>query len=160
VPEGSGEERMTKSVESRLIDRRFIDSNGCWNWLGAKLRGGYGNIHIDDKSCQVHRVSYMKWVGQIPEGMLVCHKCDNPACYNPEHLFLGTYKDNARDKCNKNRQAKGSDIYQYKLDEDKVRKIRCMASDGISRRKIAKEFGVGSTIITYIVNRKVAKWVE
>lgn len=76
--------------------------SGCWEFTGA-LRSGYGAIKFKGKTCGAHRVSYEISFGEIPEGMLVCHKCDNPKCINPDHLFLGTYSENMQDCKVKNR---------------------------------------------------------
>ena len=80
----------------------YVEHN-CWNWLARKDGYGYGVIRFNSKSQKAHRVSYIIHNGEIPIGKLVCHKCDNPPCCNPEHLFLGTKKDNALDMESKNR---------------------------------------------------------
>jgi hypothetical protein len=76
--------------------------SGCWVWQGA-TRSGYGAIKIDGKVKGTHRVSFEMANGPIPEGLLVCYSCDNPPCVNPDHLWLGTYEDNARDGWKKGR---------------------------------------------------------
>ncbi len=86
----------------RLYDRTEKDENDCWNFKGA-LRSGYGAIKYNGKICGAHRVSFEITNGKIPDGLLVCHKCDNKKCVNPEHLFLGTYKDNMQDCLKKGR---------------------------------------------------------
>lgn len=94
----------------RFINRVDVDSqSGCWNWIGAKQRGGYGTIGFKNKFLKAHRLSYEKFVGTISasndskHGTCICHKCDNPSCVNPEHLFQATQKDNMKDMADKNR---------------------------------------------------------
>jgi hypothetical protein len=78
-------------------------ANGCWEWIGLKNKYGYGKMRITSKDETAHRFSYKLFFGDIPEKMLICHHCDYPSCVNPEHLFLGTHMDNAKDRENKNR---------------------------------------------------------
>lgn len=106
---------MTLSKED--IDRLFtlIDKSGgqdsCWNWLGSKNTDGYGRIRFGERSIGVHRAAYIATIGEIPEGLYACHKCDNRACANPAHIFLGTQADNMRDCKLKGRTAQTKQAY-------------------------------------------------
>jgi hypothetical protein len=85
-----------------LFERKILKQpNGCWLWNGALNKDGYGVFGI--KAEGAHRASYKMYKGEIPKGILVCHKCDIPRCVNPDHLFLGTQLDNIRDAQSKNR---------------------------------------------------------
>ncbi|TAF00895.1 MAG: HNH endonuclease [Oscillatoriales cyanobacterium] len=99
------------------------------------------------------RLMYEAHHGQIPEGMLVCHSCDNPTCVNPEHLFLGTHKDNTQDMLRKNREARGDKLPQTKLTSEQVKEIKLLLAEGsLNNGKIGKLFGVTSTTIWDIKN--------
>lgn len=83
---------------------RFVQkSDGCWLWLGTKSADGYGSIRHAGKMRKAHRVAYELMRGVIPDGGQICHHCDNPACVNPDHLFVGTNRDNMIDRQRKGR---------------------------------------------------------
>ena len=144
-----------KSDKDRIFNNiNSMTDNGCWEWMGTKLRGGYGGLSVRGKTWQAHRFSYVVFIGEIPDGMLVCHACDNPSCVNPNHLFLGTHKTNAEDRVKKKRSSVGESFPKSKLKEQEILEIRRYASLGVTRRTLAKMFRVGSTCITYVVNKR------
>lgn len=96
-------------IEDRLWPRVRKDESGCWLWTGAKKQGGYGKISAggDNGWVLTHRVAWELTNGLIPAGLMVCHRCDVPACCNPGHLFLGTARDNMQDMIAKGRHCHG-----------------------------------------------------
>lgn len=125
-------------------NRRIDESTGCWNWTRKHDCKGYGRIIIARKQWLVSRLSWTLFKGEIPKGMHVLHHCDNPSCFNPDHLYLGTQKDNNRDRDDRNRTCIGRAHPAHKLDEFKVREIR---KSDLSHSTLAKKFKVGNTII-------------
>lgn len=93
------------SIERRLFKHIEKKPSGCWEWNGLRRdhKLPYGRIWINKRQKTVHRVAYEVFKGKIPKGLLVCHICDNPPCINPNHLFLGTQKDNSHDRDKKGR---------------------------------------------------------
>jgi hypothetical protein len=129
-------------------------STNCWEWTGSKTRWGYGQIRANKKVYATHRLAYELARGPIPQGMFVCHRCDNPGCINPDHLFIGTAADNTADMMAKGRHARvrGGEHSSSKLTEADVRAIR--AATNVSQRRLAEQYGVGSTTIHAILRRK------
>jgi len=121
-------------------------------------RNGYGFIPLYGRgnvfSVLAHRLSYELHIGQIPEGFIVCHRCDNPKCTNPEHLWIGTTQDNVDDKIRKGRSNKGQKHGNSKLKDEDIPEIRKMLDLGVSGAKLARKYNVSTTIISYIKNKK------
>ena len=165
---------MPKGVYTRrvapIIDRYWKQvkrKRGCWNWAGTKHTDGYGTIHVRRRTegthivLYAHRVSWEIHYGPIPKGLFVLHKCDNPPCSNPKHLFLGTNLDNMRDCSRKGRQngiAKslpGVKNGNAKLTWEGVRDIR---SSNESGTKLAIKYNVTKSAISKI--RQNHAWKE
>jgi hypothetical protein len=138
--------------------RRVDKTATCWNWLGYKGRDGYGMIRHGHTMKLTHRVSWELQNGPIPDGLYVLHHCDKPACINPEHLFLGTQKDNVDDCRTKGRYALGESRTLSKLTEADVRQIRQLHSS-VSQKELAKHYNVHNSVISLVVNRKIWKHV-
>ena len=142
----------------------FVDkSNECWEWAGWKYSNGYGGFQMRHKKPLAHRVSYLLTYGDIGKGLCVCHACDNRACVNPDHLFLGTQEENMKDMVNKGRQSKsrGEQIGNSKLTPKKVRAIRSMYSRGdLLQKEISEMFGISAKQVSVIANRVQWEWLQ
>ena len=102
-----GQQHSRKPLHLRLLERVVFGVTGCWQWRGPTNAFGYGRFSFEGRTQVAHRLSYETFRGPIPDGMSVLHKCDNPSCINPEHLWIGTYSDNRRDCLSKGRWRKG-----------------------------------------------------
>lgn len=127
-------------------------SDGCWRWAKARRADGYGALRVKGKTIRAHRMAYVLAYGTIPDGLEVCHKCDNPACVRPDHLFLGTHSDNQKDMSEKGRAPRGERQGRHKLTFQQVTDIRAKYQLGkISQRELGRQYNVGSTAIRWIV---------
>ena len=147
-----------KNLDEQLLDRFWekVDKRGeneCWEWLGSKDKNGYGQIAVNSIVTKAHRLSWELCSNdEIPEEMLICHRCDNPSCINPNHLFLGNQSDNMIDMLRKNRgkHPKGENHYNAKLTEKDVLEIRKLINLNKSCYEIGKMFKVSKSAISHI----------
>lgn len=167
-------ESRTRDVAERFWEKVDTSSSGCWLWNRGNCKG-YGNFSLPgNKRQHSHRVAYELTYGPIPDGLVVCHSCDNPPCVRPDHLFLGTYSDNMRDAAAKGRlprgdthsartrpetRARGMRHGNRKLTETDVRHIRREYSNGSSTISLSHRFGVCLTTIKNVVSRKIWRHV-
>lgn len=145
----------------KMSDRVIIADGGCWEWVGAKTSRNYGNMGFGVKNVLVHRLIYSLCVGDLDKRLFVCHKCDNPPCCNPDHLFVGSPKDNTADMFSKGRNVNkckfGEDHANSRFTNSDVLEIRSRHAAGDTIYAIAKEYGCTTTAIWHIVKRKTWK---
>ncbi len=163
-------ERFLKKVNMPLHEHQ-----DCWVWKGMRYPNGYGQMKVDGVRTRAHRLSWTIFCGTIPDGLSVCHHCDNRICVNPHHLFLGTCKDNLQDASKKKRMAlgkrngrhthpestaRGDRNWKAKLTEGSVRAIREHYENGLGTlSSLGRRFGVTPSTILCIVNRETWKHV-
>jgi hypothetical protein len=130
--------------------------NACWLWTAYRDRDGYGNFGFRGKNERSNRVAWIISKGEIPDGMFVCHSCDNPSCCNPRHLFLGNHLTNVQDRVAKFRSACGSMQTNAKLMERDVRVIRALYKLAVAAaaKKLAKQYNISRQTVHLIVHRK------
>lgn len=147
-----------KSLETRLLAKTKVNAEtGCWEWTASKQRGGYGQIMMGGKygkPKRAHRVSYELFCDKIPDGLHVLHKCDNRACINPGHLFLGTNADNQADMDAKGRRVsvglRGEANNGAKLTADDVAAIRS-SQGSLTHNALAAQFGISRSQVQNII---------
>jgi len=148
------EEEKTKMMRY-YFDKNVVKKDGCWEWKGVKTHG-YGSIGLGRKTkLRAHRVSWILHKGHIPKDMFICHKCDNPECTNPAHLFLGTCADNNKDMMQKGRNKgvfkKGRKPNNTLLTENQVKQIKIdLKSKSMTCKQIAEKYNTTLHIIKHI----------
>lgn len=134
-----------------------VDKSGeCWLWTGYARNGQHGSLWLHGKNVYVHRLSYVIHFGDIPPGMVVCHRCDVPRCVRPKHLFLGSQEDNIADMHKKSRARQGH-LYgechpAARLSDEQVRQIRRLRAEGVHQRAVARQFGVSQSTVWRLAN--------
>lgn len=131
----------------------------CWIWNGLPGSDGYGKTKYMGRTARAHRVSYQIAHGPIGEGLCVCHRCDTAMCINPEHLFLGTSKENTQDASAKGRLSCGERHVFSRLTVGKVLQIRDLHKRGVGLSEIGRRFDIHHSTVWHIVNRRAWKHV-
>lgn len=139
--------------EQRMAHYTQISPTGCVLWTGRRNTDGYGQLTVKGNTQAVHRFAWEAVNGPVPSGMCVCHRCDTPACVNPDHLFLGTHAENMADRNAKGRQVahKGISHPQAKLTVADVIAIRAAAG---RYRDIGIRYGITATSVMRIKKRE------
>lgn len=155
-----------------LFWNKVDKSSGCWNWTAALNEKGYGIFHDGLRTDKAHRIAWRLLIGEIKDNLCVLHKCDNPRCVNPDHLFLGTRADNNADMKSKGRHVpggtytsgnyvRGADHHEAKVNPDIVREIRSKYIPGVyGYMRLAKEYGLGASTVHKIIHRRTWDHVE
>ena len=152
--------RYNSDMKQPLGDRfgtKVQSGSGCWEWTGTRTKRGYGQLGVSGKTKWAHRVSWEINNGPIPDGLFVCHHCDNPPCVRPSHLFLGTHQDNMRDMAEKGRghwktflSPAEREWVRFLWGRGRVVRGEGMARLKMSTHELAREFGVTSQTILRI----------
>lgn len=152
---------IPKYLVERFNSKWKVDSvSGCWVWTASIAGKGYGQIKLPKQRKQIyaHRLSYLIHKGELQDGQFVCHTCDNPRCVNPEHLFVGTAKDNQQDMKAKGRHLYGSKNVRAVLNDEIVKEILIDLSGDASQSAIAKHYGVSQITISRI--KRGERWAH
>ena len=136
------------TLKERFLAKITHSNSGCWEWIGYRRRDGYALIWRENRAVRANRVAYELFHRLLLANEVVCHRCDNPGCVNPEHLFVGDRGDNNRDCVSKRRHAFGARNGQSKLTFEQVSAIRANVTS--SQRELAHQYGVGQDQISRI----------
>jgi len=144
-----------------ILARIIIRPNGCWEWQLGKDKGGYGKASANGGTIRAHRLSFSAFVRELGDNEQGLHKCDNPPCCNPEHIYAGTHQNNVDDKVRKGRQIKERQCWKTKLDLQDSVEIKVILSSGlVSQTKIGEMYGVSQFAISQIALGKSWAWPD
>jgi hypothetical protein len=163
---------VARDLKDRFLAK--VDRTGaCWVWAASKFKSGYGKFRLNGRTRRAHRVAWELFRGVIPEGLLVLHgPCNDRACVNPDHLQLGTYKDNAEHSVQRDRThratfrerpelaPRGERHYRAKLSEEDVREILRLRGTGVLQKELASRYGVSQSHISLVGRRRSWAHVE
>jgi len=166
-----GEMKPRKGPTSIGLEKRFWkytdrrSSSECWNWTGPLLNSGYSQLGVGSESNGTravrmgHRISWLIHFGEVPEEKMVLHKCDNRKCVNPNHLYLGTHKENMQDAYNRMTMSRGEQHHNAKLTKEKVIELRNRYADGESIRSLSRSFKLDRATVKAAAIRKTWRQV-
>lgn len=145
----------TNTKKEAFESRYVVAKNGCWEWTGTKDKDGYGRLYWRGKQIRANRLSMeLKTSYEVDKNLVVCHHCDNPSCVNPDHLFVGTIKENAQDALQKKRHYVGEKNGRSKLTTEQVKVV---LSSGLNGQELANMFNVTRATINRI--RRKEGWI-
>lgn len=142
------------NIQKRL-EKRINKTSYCWIWTGSLNECGYGKIWYKGKNRFAHRLIYTLFKGEIGDGLVICHTCDNRKCVNPDHLWAGTSQENCRDMVIKERQARGENHSKAILSEADVLYIRSRKKYFGLQKELSEMFKIHNSVISAIINRKI-----
>lgn len=149
--------QLPEIVRDRFWQRVRQCADGCWEWTGSRNRpGGYGKLAVQRRWYAAHRVSWQVHFGDIPDGLFVCHHCDNPGCVRPDHLFLGSPGENVADAVRKGRMGGELWLAQH-LDRDDLAIMLALARDGVTAEQIAPQYSISPTAVRHILS---GRWLR
>jgi hypothetical protein len=157
---GTNQHTSPKDMLTRFMSHVVFGASDCWYWIGYQDPFGYGRFTYPNEN-KAHRAAYRMFVGEVPSGMKVLHKCDTRCCVNPEHLFVGTQADNVHDmvakKRNKNIPLHGERNPMSKLTRQQVDEIRSRVASGETQRSMCKVFNVSPMTVSRIIRKELWK---
>lgn len=141
-------------LKCKIKESIKINDNNCWLYKNTSS-GPYSKLRWNMKWYSAHRISYEIYKGEIPKGMWVCHACDTPKCINPDHLFIGSASDNAKDAFSKNRRPKGENNVFSKYTNDQVSEMKSLKKEGFTYDRLSRIFNCSISYLNRLMNKKL-----